>query len=74
MQHILLSCVLTLPQMFKKLFKPREVCNIIQGNSVFHSATCLWCHILFIPTSFYNYRGNTGNIRHQIRQREEGSR
>ena len=36
MLYILLSCVLTLSQMFPTIFKPREICNFNQGNGPFH--------------------------------------
>ena len=35
MLYILLSCVLTLSQMFPTIFKPREICNLIKVTDRF---------------------------------------
>ena len=44
MLYILLSCVLTLSQMFPTIFKPREIHNFSQGNGPFHLVACQWRH------------------------------
>ena len=40
MLYVLLSCVLTLSQMFPTIFKPREIHNFNQGNGQFNLVTC----------------------------------
>ncbi len=63
--YILLSRVLTLSQMFPAMFKPREICNFIQGTGTFHLVAYQWRHITFIPSSCYNFQ----NIGWYIRER-----
>jgi len=45
MLYILLTCVLTLCQMFPTMFKSREINYFNQCNSPCHCIACRWCHM-----------------------------